>query len=58
LQDAAEQLHELYTTLVSSSHLQKLKNYLRVKNVTGNSYFHPYHFGGLSEAAVKSMKSN
>ena len=45
-------------TLLSSSHLQKVQNYLPVKNVTGNSYFHPYHFGGLSEAAVKSMKSN
>jgi len=40
------------------SPLQKVKNYLPAKNVTGNSYFHAYHFGGLSEAAVKSMKSN
>jgi hypothetical protein len=42
----------------SPLHIFKSKERLPAKNVTGNSYFHPYHFGGLSEAAVKSMISN
>jgi hypothetical protein len=58
-QSASNQLHEVYNMLQTSSQMARIQDFLAIEGCAWR-FIPPHgpHFGGLWEAAVKSMKNH